>query len=201
MANISMLGLGNEINSSTVLDNQQNLNIKIKGDNNKILIGSKCELNGLNIQIESNENILHIGDSCRLKGCFIMKLANGNQINIGNSCTMGGANLICGEGSSIFIGADCMLSWGIEIRSTDSHAIFQSSDGKRINPAADIRVESHVWIGAHCTILKGSHIGSNCVVGIHSLVCDTFPDSGQIIAGIPARPIRQGINWDRRLLG
>jgi len=201
MANISMLGFGNELHSATALDNQPSLRIQTKGNNNKIIIGRECKLNELNIQIESNGNMLHIGDSCRLKGSFIMKIADGNQIKIGDDCTIGGANLICGEGSRIIIGTDCMLSWGIEIRSTDSHSIFQSSDGKRINPAADIHVENHVWIGAHCTILKGSHIGSNCVVGIHSLVCDSFPDSGQVIAGIPARAIRQGINWDRRLLG
>ncbi|MBA4707392.1 acyltransferase [Aquitalea aquatica] len=201
MANISIFGSGNEIHSKTDIDDQPNLSIQTKGNNNKIVIGHGCELNGLTIQIESSGNILSIGNSCRIKGRFIMKVTDKNQISIGNNCTMGGANLICGEGSSIFIGTDCMLSWGIEIRSTDSHAIFQSSDGKRINPAADIRVENHVWIGAHCTILKGSHIGSDCVVGIHSLVCNSFPDGGQIIAGIPARSIRQGINWDRRLLG
>ncbi|WP_347359931.1 hypothetical protein, partial [Pseudomonas sp. MWU12-2115] len=134
MANISMLGFGNELHSATALDNQPSLRIQTKGNNNKIIIGRECKLNELNIQIESNGNMLHIGDSCRLKGSFIMKIADGNQIKIGDDCTIGGANLICGEGSRIIIGTDCMLSWGIEIRSTDSHAIFQSSDGKRINP-------------------------------------------------------------------
>ena len=42
--------------------------------------------------------------------------------------------------------------------------------GKTLNPASQVKVGSHVWIGANSTILKGTMIGQNSVIGANAVV-------------------------------
>lgn len=179
----------------------ENSEIVIAGDNNRIAIGQGVVLVNVKMKLLSNGNRVEIGASCRITAALIMKLVDNNALVIGAGTTVGGCNFICGEGSTISIGRDCMLAWNLEIRTTDSHAIIEVATGERINPAADIVIEDHVWIGAHATLLKGSHVGRNSVVSIRSVVTDKFQDSGLVIGGAPARKLRAGINWQRPLLG
>jgi acetyltransferase-like isoleucine patch superfamily enzyme len=92
---------------------------------------------------------------------------------------------------------DCMLAKYVEIRTGDSHSIVDKETGKRINKAANVCIEEHVWIGAHAKILKGVTIGNNSVIGTASVVTKDVPE-GSIASGVPARVIRTGISWDRK---
>ncbi|NOV22348.1 acyltransferase [Cupriavidus necator] len=173
----------------------------ITGDNNRIVVGQGAVLVNVRMQLLSNGNAVEIGADCRITASLIMKLVDNNSLVIGAATTIGGCNFICGEGTAISVGHDCMLAWNLEIRTTDSHAIIDAVTGERINPAADIVIEDHVWIGAHATILKGSHIGRDSVVSIRSVVTDKFHEPGLVLGGAPARKLRTGINWQRPLLG
>ncbi len=51
-----------------------------------------------------------------------------------------------------------------------------------------MRIGNNVFIGEHATILMGTIIGDNCIVGANSLVKGTFPDN-VVIAGNPARVV------------
>lgn len=90
-----------------------------------------------------------------------------------------------------------MLSYGIDIRSGDSHGIF-TMDGQRINQSENISIGSHVWIGADATILKGSKIPSGCVIGHSSFVCSILNQTNSIYAGMPASLKKTGIKWSRQ---
>ena len=51
-------------------------------------------------------------------------------------------------------------------------------------------IGKNVWIGNSVTILKGSVIGENCIIGAYSVVTGkNFPEN-TILAGNPAREIR-----------
>ncbi|WP_240619933.1 acyltransferase [Cupriavidus neocaledonicus] len=178
-----------------------NSEIVVAGNNNKIIVGQGVSLVNVRMQLLSNGNIVEIGSGCRITASIIMKLVDNNSITIGAGTTIGGCNFICGEGTAIAIGNDCMLAWNLEVRTTDSHAIIDVASGERINCAADIVIEDHVWVGAHATILKGAHVGRDSVVSIRSVVTDKFHESGLVIGGAPARKLRSGINWQRPLLG
>lgn len=178
-----------------------NSEIVITGNNNKIVIGKGAALVNVRMQLLSNGNVVEIEGNCRITASVIMKLVDHNSLVIGAGTTIGGCNFICGEGTAISVGRDCMLAWNLEVRTTDSHAIVDVETDQRINPAADIVIEDHVWIGAHATILKGAHIGRDSVVSIRSVVTDKFIESGLVIGGAPARKLRSGINWCRPLLG
>ncbi|MGB3071960.1 MAG: acyltransferase [Ottowia sp.] len=177
------------------------LTLNISGTGNRITVGRNVFFSGLTINIQSNDNHIHIGDGCHLAGTFIMKIVDANRINIGKGTTIGGANIICGEGRSVTFGEDCMLAWGIEIRTTDSHALFDVGTDARINHAADVVIGDHVWIAAHSIILKGSQIGSGSVIALRSVVSGKFPEENTVIGGLPAKIIKQGVRWERPLLG
>ncbi|MEM5276139.1 acyltransferase [Cupriavidus taiwanensis] len=178
-----------------------NSEIIISGSGNKVRISAGTSLVNVKMQLLSNGNVVEIGENCRITASIIMKLVNNNSLKIGDHTTIGGCNFICGEGTSIAIGRDCMLAWNLEIRSTDSHAIIDAETGERINHAENIVIDDHVWVGAHATILKGAHIARDSVVSIRSVVTSEFDEPGVILGGAPARKLRSGINWERPLLG
>jgi len=178
-----------------------NSEIIISGSNNHVSIGPGAVLSGVRMQISSNGNVVEIASACRVTAQVIMKLTDNNRLNIGHGTTVGGCNFICGEGRSIVIGKDCMLAWNLEIRTTDSHAIVDAASGARINPAKDVIVDDHVWVGAHATLLKGTHIRRNSVVSMRSVVTHAFGEEGVVLGGSPARIIRSGVTWERPLLG
>ena len=178
-----------------------NCDFTISGSNNSITLGERAVLSGLKIQVLSNGNTIHIGDDCRVTANVIMKLVDGNRLFIGKNSTVGGCNFICGEGAAVRLGEDCMLAWGLEIRTTDSHAIIDSSTGERINFAEDIVVEDHVWIGAHATLLKGTRRQRDSIVSIRAGVTGAVEAPGVILGGPPARVLRKGVTWERPLLG
>lgn len=177
------------------------LTIINKGKNNKIFIDENVVFNSMRILLESNDNVIKIGSNTRLSGSVIMKLTDKNSLVIGDHTTIGGASFICGEGTKIEIGEDCMIAWDIEFRSTDSHAIFDLTTNHRINIAADIKIGKHVWIGAHTHILKGVDIADGSVISLGSVVVKSFSESNIVIAGIPAKKVREGVFWKRPLLG
>lgn len=51
-----------------------------------------------------------------------------------------------------------------------------------------IRVGSNTFFGMNCTILPGTTIGSDCVIGAGSVVRGSIPD-GSVIMGNPARVV------------
>ena len=75
----------------------------------------------------------------------------------------------------------------------DGHPIF-GEHGERINYPDNIIIDDHVWVGQRATILKGVSIGSNSMIGTMSLVTKSF-GCNSMIAGVPAKMIKNGINW------
>lgn len=195
---------------------------KIRGKGNSIHIGNSL-LTETSILIEGDGNVLHIGDGLRLfhvrivvkgRGCRIVfegpgyftgKLIcgdSGSRIKIGSGGTTEGALLVAHEGTSIQIGNDCALGSGVTIQSSDTHAIYDTLSGKRLNPAQDIEIQRHVWIAQGATILKGSVIGEGAVIGARALVTRANPIPPSAIAvGIPAQTVSRNIHWTRERTG
>lgn len=147
-----------------------------------------------------NAKIILKGDEntfCIRSGSFLSArvelYGNGNQIEIGEKTRINGANLIAHNGTRILIGPESLFSTGIDLRTTDSHAIFDA-DGQRINPDKDILIGRRVWLGRGVSVLKGAVVGDGCVAGAMSLVTGHVPPAS-LVAGIPAKILRTGISW------
>ena len=69
-----------------------------------------------------------------------------------------------------------------------------------INFAKSIEIGKHVWIGKDSKIGKNVKIADNSIVGWGSIVTKEFNEPNVIIAGIPAKIVKRGINWDRRCI-
>jgi acetyltransferase-like isoleucine patch superfamily enzyme len=92
-----------------------------------------------------------------------------------------------------------MLSSNVEIRSSDGHSILDQKTGERLNPAKNVTIGDHVWLGAGVKVMKGARLGSRSVVAAAAIVTGDVPE-GSIVVGIPARVLRNGVTWDRRRL-
>ena len=103
------------------------------------------------------------------------------------------------EGGAVQIGDDCLIAAGADLRNSDGHTLLAGDTGERINPAADIRLEDHVWLGVHTQILKGVRIGTGAVVAARAVVTGDIPPHA-LAAGVPARILRTGIRWNHRRL-
>lgn len=99
-------------------------------------------------------------------------------------------NFIIMHGLSI--GDDCAISWGCEFLDEDFHELTYSGKRKK-DPS--IRIGNHVWIGSNVTVLKGSKVPDECVVASGSVVCSVFEKTNCLIAGNPARVIKENVKW------
>lgn len=55
-----------------------------------------------------------------------------------------------------------------------------------------IKIGNRCWLGANVFVASGVELGEGCVVGANSVVTKSFPPN-TVLAGVPAKPIRQ---WD-----
>ena len=164
------------------------------GHNNIVIIGKGCRLNKCKVELYGNNNRIELGQKC-IGFNVGLYVSDGSTIKIGNNVHFAGEIKIASlEGKQVCIGDDCLFSSEIRVRNGDSHSIIDQSM-KRVNPAADILIGHHVWVGQQVVILKGAMIDRDCVVGIKSLVTGKHFEAGSIIAGSPARAIRGGITW------
>ena len=65
-----------------------------------------------------------------------------------------------------------------------------------MNKPKPIKIGNHVWIGCRCLILKGSVVGDNCVVAANTSLCKAITGDMQLIAGSPAKIVKQNVVWE-----
>ena len=176
--------------------------IKCFGTGNKIEIGDYCRFHNVLIEMEGNNNTIHIGAGVMVyEHCYISIKGDNCNIYIDDKTTIGDASLFAEEShTSIRIGKDCMLGRKISISTTDFHSIIDMVTGNRLNPAKDVTIGNHVWIGADVAINKGAFVADNSIVGSNSVVTKRFEESNIILIGMPAKKIREAVTWSRNKL-
>lgn len=153
---------------------------------------------GITVEIYGCNNVIEIDDSATFHKAHLVIRGNNNLFKIGADVTACNASfLLYGNGKSIKIGDDCMFSYNVEIWSGDGHAIFKSRDTKPCNYGQNIEIGNHVWLGAHSKILKGVKIAQGCIIGMQSLVTKDCLENNSIIAGNPAKVVKNDIIWKR----
>jgi acetyltransferase-like isoleucine patch superfamily enzyme len=192
-------GAKNEIIVDTPDDRIQNCKIVFNGDNHSIIIGKNVKLIDVTIKVEGNSNVVKIGDWSRVKG--VITLGGEHQIiDIGKDCHLGDADLNAQENTSITIGEDALISYGVSIRTTDSHSIIDRKTGERINHAKSIHIGRHVWLGTQVLVSKGVNIADNVIVGAKSLVVKSIEESYVCVGGVPAEIIKRDVDFDKKRL-
>lgn len=140
------------------------------------------------LDIEAGGKLIFNGDAHIGQGAIFKIYATG-VITFGDNFAISGTTSIIAS-KSITFGDDVQLSWNSLIMDSDAHKIFDSS-GNWINQSKEINIGNKVWIAANTTILKGVNIADNVIIAANSMVNKSFAESGIIIGGQPARPIKK----------
>jgi acetyltransferase-like isoleucine patch superfamily enzyme len=131
------------------------------------------------------------GDGVLLASGVQVNVAPGAEVRIGDRTHVNpNSRILAAE--AISIGADCAISWSVEVMDFDAHAMQR--EGESVPGAAPIAIGDRVWVGARATILKGVEIGDGAVIGAGAVVTRSVPPRA-LAVGSPARVVREGVQW------
>ena len=166
----------------------------VLGNGNSVKIGSNCLLTNTSIYMEGEDNTIIIDDDVRFLGPCQITMGGAATLHIGKNTSIRGVEFTLKQ-SDIKVGERCMFSYGITIRSHDSHRVVNPETGETLNPPEDIVIGNHVWIAKNASVLKGVTVGEDSVVGLGAVVTRSCA-SGSILAGIPAKAVKENISWE-----
>lgn len=181
----------------TVLELQSEVEarIVIHGEGNTLRVGKNVVLKAA-IWLQGTGGLVEIGDGCHIDGLIRTVRGHGGVIRIGRGTSINAAGLSMHEAAEINIGEDCMFSTDIHMDVSDMHPIYDRATGRRINPARNIDIGDHVWLGTRVLVNKGASIGAGTVVGAGSMVVGALP-ANVIALGTPAKVVRENVEWRR----
>lgn len=172
--------------------------IKVHGSNSQVTICPKVMMKDCVISVSGDNCKVFIeGGGTNIHHCHIEVRDTNSEVTIKKGFTSEQVSLHACEGRKIVIGEDCMFSAGIYISTSDFHSIMDSNTGERMNPARDVVIGDHVWLGLGVTILKGSVIADHIVVGKSSIVTSWLREPYSIYVGMPAKKVKNGVIWKR----
>lgn len=114
-----------------------------------------------------NEGLIlkkNISIRCRDNATLII----GKNVYFNNNCILTCRN-------KIIIGND--VSIGPNVCIFDHDHDYKAIDRKHSFITGEIKIDDNVWIGASAIILRGAHIGKNCVIAAGAIVNCDVPDN------------------------
>lgn len=186
---------GNVVESPSVFDKK--VSITLRGKNNRIVVDPNARIKQLTVVFDCDNGLLTIGPNARHGFSMSIRIGQDSRVIVGADVTTTTLCTISAvEGTTVEFGNDVMLASQNQVRADDGHPIFDVTTGTRINPAKDIHIGSHVWMGAQSVALGGANVGDGSVIGFGSIVTGVILNNC-IAVGSPARTIRQDIAWER----
>lgn len=168
-----------------ILDKSANIEI-----NGSLILNDNC------IKKNGRSTILRLDKNAKLKtkGNFsvyydgdIIVFENG-ILELGSGFMNSSCKIRCKE--SIKIGNNVAISHDVTIMDSDFHSV----DYKGYEMTKPVVIGNNVWIGSRSLILKGVNIGNCSIIAAGSVVTKDVPDRS-IVAGVPAKVIRENIEW------
>ncbi len=148
----------------------------------------------VSIIFQGRKNSLKMGTDV-IVGDLSIEFGNEGTCIIGDRTEIIGAYFAV-SGAKVSIGEDSLVSTQVVIRNHDGHHIFDMETHRRINYPKDIIIEEHVWIGYRTVLLGGTRIGRDSIVGAGAVTSGQFGEH-QVIAGCPAKVIREHVCWSK----
>lgn len=107
-----------------------------------------------------------IGDNSRI--------INNHFIDLYNNVTIGSNSWLAGKNSQIW-----------------THGSISTKQGKKL----DVEIGDHVYIASNVNIAPGVKISDVNLVGLASVVTQSFNESETIILGNPSKVVKNNIDW------
>jgi len=138
---------------------------------------------GYNIKLRIGRNV-RIDNFVKIKLCKNSKLFIGDNVYIGRLCFIGVYN-----NAELYLGKGVHLSQGVIISCHESIKIRRNSiigyysflgDGDHSKPvfkfskinSKPIEIEENVWLATRVTVLKGTKIGKNSIIGAGTVIAN-----------------------------
>lgn len=141
---------------------------------------------GDDLQLNNGERFNMIG---RQQKCNFVVMHNAELV-IGNGVGMSSTTIVCS--TKVIVGDFVKIGGNTVIYDTDFHSLDKDSRKNKVTDIpkkSPIIIGNNVFIGAHCTILKGVYIGENSIIGAGSVITKNIPPN-EIWAGNPAKFIK-----------
>lgn len=183
-------------NEKPMTTNIPGMKINVQGDNNIIRIPEKNQIRGC-FNIRSNNALIDIKSQKTLSINVNTLFQDGQKLIINEDTIIFGANIFLNEKeASVLIGKNCLFSSNITIWATDGHAILDAQTNKILNPITKpIIIHDHCWCGHSVFMTKNTGLAKNSVIGGGSVITKTFTQENVLVAGNPAKIIKENINW------
>lgn len=191
--NLTIDGADNlvEMDADTRIDD---IAIVITGSGNHVVLGSSS-VRESGFALFGNGNRVVIGSAGKYQSLSILCEDSGNEVLISERTEVAGVTeLIAMEGTRIVVGEGCLFSGRIRVRTGDSHSVIDL-EGRRVNCSKDVIFGNRVWVGQDVTVLKGASVGHSCILGACAVVTRKFDAPNCVIAGNPAKVVREGVDW------
>lgn len=128
-----------------------------------------------------------IGKQCHFE------ISSGSQLILEDGVNFTGlSTIVCDD--KIHFEENCLVSWNTLFMDSDAHTVTDSIGN--VNYNKPINIGKNVWIGANCTVLKGTIISDGIVVATDSLVLGKYLSNNSIIGGNVAKLIKSNIDWN-----
>lgn len=177
-------GKNNEIEIGNV-ELKSSLTLRIYGNNNHVKIDSIFCTKAIDVRIGVSESLL--SNNCKIQLGKNFWSESNLQL------------LLYNHQNKLNVGDDCLFSNNITIRLGDRpHLIFDSETGEYIDNSQDgVIIGDHVWVGEKVYITKNVTIPKNCILAVNSVVTKRFQETNCVIAGNPAKVVKQNVQWIR----
>jgi acetyltransferase-like isoleucine patch superfamily enzyme len=131
----------------------------------------------------------------RLTLAFIAKAGSSTRIKywrrqgmkIGSNCLINNVNFST-EPYLIEIGDHVAIAAGTDFITHDGAIWCFRDEIKNADVFGTIKIGNNVFIGNNCTILPGTTVGDNCIIGAGSVVRGSFPEDS-VIVGNPSKVV------------
>jgi acetyltransferase-like isoleucine patch superfamily enzyme len=166
-----------------------------------LIIGVKRLMIGDHVRI-GHLNIIRGGDEVRLgRFCDIIRLNEINSIPDPDVVNAVDPRFLLGAGSIITSGHKIDFTDLVEIgRRTiigGRNSSLWTHNRQRTLP---IKIGALTYLGSEIRIAPGGSVPSRCIVGIGSVITGELNGEEQLIAGVPAKPIKQLSDEDKFLI-
>lgn len=176
------------------------LRLNIEGDNNYVEI-HKPNFKETLIGIFYNDNRFILEETSQICNGATFSLACGGTIEIEKNCEIGNYSfwvVVNGDYKNkhkLHIGEGTHIAKDAIIRTSDGECLIDYETNMPISEPQDVYIGKHCWITSRCTILKGTYLPDNTIVGANSLVNKKFTKEYTLIAGTPAKVIKENVKW------
>lgn len=187
-------------------DNVSIENTTISVEGGKCTIGAYSLIGNtethLMLNIEKGE--IHIGHHSKISARR-MWVRFGGVVHVGDYTNInGGSEVRCDE--RVTIGSYNQISFYVNIWDTNTHTILPAEERRKVaekyypyfgketsRPStAPIIIGDDCWLGQNTTILKGSHLGNEVIVGYNSIIAGkTIPEKTTVVTDVKLKLIER----------